>query len=541
MSADQPASESLSAASSESASDQTQQQVSPTNVRWLIFVLACGTSWFMYLHRYTWNFVGPLLKEQYGWTDAEMQWAYSLFNWTYGFGQIPSGVLCDFVGPHLFLGIIIITWSLVLSLYGVRMNFAALGGLRFLFGFAQAGGYPILAKVTQTWFPPAYRTQVQGCVATFFGRSGGAMSSILLATVLIGYCKLSWQMSLFVLSMAGVLFGILFLILFRNSPDIDARVNAAERTHINEGRTPPVAGERRILPWREAIKSRSMRCLVLQQVFVAGADTIFASLMGAYFLSKGVNIKEAGWAASLPLWGGAIGGVLGGLLNDSLIRGRRAWLVCVGGIAGAVLAAFVRATQTVLQIIGQPEEARIQAGGSLAQIGHGLIDVAGYCVVGGMAGALAICVLLPAAGSRRWARSSIACAGNLLASVLVLITIRQESVLATGLALFTVKYFADMCQPTQWGVCTDIGGRFSATVFGIVNTAGNIGGMIFPPIFGLILTFCTTRSIVNGVEKTVTDYNPMFLLIAAMYVTAALCWLLIDSTRTVEGQAEGRE
>lgn len=517
-------------------------RIAPTRVRWLIFALACGTSWFMYLHRYTWNFVGPLLKEQYNWNDAEMQAAYSLFNWTYGFGQIPSGVLCDFIGPHLFLGVIIIVWSLVLSLYGLRMNFAALGGLRLLFGFAQAGGYPILAKVTQSWFPPSYRTQVQGCVATFFGRSGGAMSSILLATVLIGYCKLSWQMALVVLSLAGVLFGVVFLILFRNSPDLDPRVNQAEREHIHEGQIPPVPGERRVMPWGMAIKNRSMLCLVLQQVFVAGADTIFASLMGAYFLSKGVNIKEAGWAASLPLWGGAVGGILGGLLNDSLIRGQRGRLVCVGGAAGAILATFVRGIQIVVGGIGGTEEARTLAGGLAKIVGRGLLDVAGFCVAGGIAGALVVCVLLPAAGSRRWGRSSIAFAGNLLASVLVLVTIQQESVLATGLALFTVKYFADMCQPTQWGACTDIGGRFSATVFGIINTAGNIGGMIFPPIFGLILTFCTTRILVSGVEKTQTDYNPMFMLIAGMYVVAALCWLMIDSTRTVQqGQTAGAD
>jgi hypothetical protein len=33
----------------------------PTNVRGLVFALACGTSWFLYLHRYTWNFIRPEL------------------------------------------------------------------------------------------------------------------------------------------------------------------------------------------------------------------------------------------------------------------------------------------------------------------------------------------------------------------------------------------------------------------------------------------------------------------------------------------------
>lgn len=506
----------------------------PTNVRWLIFILACGTSWFMYLHRYTWNFVGPKLKEQYNWSDFEMQSAYSLFNWTYGFSQIPSGMLCDFVGPHLFLGSIIILWSLVIPLYALRTNFAVLGGLRLLFGFAQAGGYPILAKVTQTWFPLIYRTQVQGWVATFFGRSGGAMSSILMATILMGYCGLTWQMSLVVLSAAGVLFGITFLLLFRNSPDSDPRVNAAEKEHIHEGPPPAGKGERRIMPWGVAIRNRSMLCLLVQQMFIAGADTIFASLMGAYFLSKGVNIKEAGWAASLPLWGGAVGGILGGMLNDALLRGRRSLLVWLGVAIGAILATFVRGIQVVVGGMGT----ETSSGSLFEVVARRVLDVGGYALIGGAVGAIVICLLMPAAGSRRWGRSSIGFAGNLFACMLILFTTRQESVLAVGIGLFTVKFFADMCQPTQWGACTDIGGRFSATVFAIVNTAGNIGGIIFPLIFGLILDYCTTRTIVNGIETKVTDYNPMFMVIAGMYIAGALCWLLIDSTRSVDVGSE---
>ena len=55
------------------------------------------------------------------------------------------------------------------------------------------------------------------------------------------------------------------------------------------------------MPWGVAIKNRSMLCFVLPQMLVAGADTIFTSLMGAYFLSKGVKIAGVGWIASLRL------------------------------------------------------------------------------------------------------------------------------------------------------------------------------------------------------------------------------------------------
>ena len=43
----------------------------PTGRRWAIFVLACSTSFFLYLHRYTWNFIGPQLKDEYDLVMAE--------------------------------------------------------------------------------------------------------------------------------------------------------------------------------------------------------------------------------------------------------------------------------------------------------------------------------------------------------------------------------------------------------------------------------------------------------------------------------------
>jgi hypothetical protein len=38
---------------------------SPTRIRWLIFSLACATSWLLYLHRYAWGVIKPSLKAEY--------------------------------------------------------------------------------------------------------------------------------------------------------------------------------------------------------------------------------------------------------------------------------------------------------------------------------------------------------------------------------------------------------------------------------------------------------------------------------------------
>jgi len=62
--------------------------------------------------------------------------------------------------------------------------------LQPIIGAAQAGCYRSLSKVTRVWFPLRTRTIVQGLVASFFGRSGGAMSLIIMGRLLLAVYQL---------------------------------------------------------------------------------------------------------------------------------------------------------------------------------------------------------------------------------------------------------------------------------------------------------------------------------------------------------------
>ncbi len=41
------------------ASNNPPSNQRPTQVRWLIFGLACAVSWLLYLHRYAWGAIKP--------------------------------------------------------------------------------------------------------------------------------------------------------------------------------------------------------------------------------------------------------------------------------------------------------------------------------------------------------------------------------------------------------------------------------------------------------------------------------------------------
>jgi nitrate/nitrite transporter NarK len=191
----------------------------------------------------------------------------------------------------------------------------------------------------------------------------------------------------------------------------------------------------------------------------AGSDVAYVSLVATYFLTaRGFNIAKTGWLASLPLWGGAVGGIVGGWLNDRLIA---------------------------------------------------------------------------ASSSRRWARCGVGCTGKLVGGVFLALAVQQESGVAAACCLGAAKFFSDWGLPSLWGTCTDLGGRYSATVFSIVNTAGALAAILMPPIYGALLDHFTSTTLSAGVTVATTNWTPLFLLLAAMYLGCGACWLAVDCTRTI--------
>jgi sugar phosphate permease len=318
----------------------------PTRVRWLIFALACAVSWLLYLHRYTWGVIKPALKEEYpGLTDVELGYLDSLFSLTYATGQVPGGAAGDLFGPRMVLSLLIVLWSATVAGLAGTASLVGLGTLRGCFGLAQAGAYPNLSKVTRSWFPLSIRTSVQGVIASLSGRAGGACASLIVATLLMGALGLGWRGALLTIGTAGGLLGVVFWLLFRNRPAEHPWANAAEQQLVDAGELPV------------AKRGRPRLSLGAANLFTLGAMLLYAflsNLVDQFFVNwlplflregKGLSQAEMGVFASLPLWGGALGGAAGGVLNDYLIRrtGSRRWGRAGVALSGKALAAVLLA------------------------------------------------------------------------------------------------------------------------------------------------------------------------------------------------------
>ncbi|HUY91805.1 MAG TPA: MFS transporter [Pirellulales bacterium] len=417
----------------------------PTNVRWVVFALACLTSGTLYLHRYSWGVIKSDLRQEFQLSDQQLGWLDSAFQIAYTACQLPTGAAGDRFGPAAVLPLTALAWSIALGATAMGQGFWSFAALRLGFGATQAGAYPNLNKITRSWFPPGVRTTVQGLVGVTAGRVGGACAPLAVATLLMHRFGLGWQTSLLAIALAGVLLAAALRTILRDSPQQHPRANAAERQLIGDHDRPqgePAEAAGRYSPAVVA----SLALMMLQSFTSTFADILFVYWIPMFLEdAKGLDKGAMGVFASLPLVAGALGGAAGGALNDLVIR---------------------------------------------------------------------------RTGKLRLARSAVGFSGKFTAALLIAASLSVESGRWMMVVVAAAKFFTDWSLPTLWGAVTDIGGRASGKVFGMVNSVGALGGFVAGPAIGAI--------------KHEYGWPPVFWLIAAVYVASALCWLGIDPTRPLD-------
>jgi sugar phosphate permease len=307
----------------------------PTHVRYLVLALACSLSFLLYLHRYSWGFIKKDLQDEFGWDPVLLGTLDGLFAAFYAVGQVPSGMLADWFGARIVLGIGVFLWTAALAGFAYIANVPGMAAMRVAFGLAQAGCYPVLNKVSKNWFPMSLRTTAQGLIATFFGRGGGAAAFFLFGTVLVGWLGLPWREALLAFVVAGLVTGSAFVLLFRNTPREHPLANEAEAQLITVNDPQAAFATRARIRWGALFGSVTVWFLFFRALTSNMADVLFVYWMPLY-LREGVGLSalSAGWLSALPLIGGAMGGAFSGSLQSWLLSraSNRRWVR--SGVAG---------------------------------------------------------------------------------------------------------------------------------------------------------------------------------------------------------------
>jgi len=195
-----------------------------------------------------------------------------------------------------------------------------------------------------------------------------------------------------------------------------------------------------------------------------------------------------------------------------VLGGRRTWT-----LAALLLYAFASTFADQLFVFWIPLFLREGKGLSTAEMGvFASLPLLGGAL-GGAVGGVLNDVLIRATGNRRLARSVIALAGKVLAGVLIALSVLVEDGRWVMVVLFACKFFNDWGLSTLWGTITDIAGRASGTVFGVVNTSGAVAAFVAGHVMGQI--------------KQSYGWDALFFTVAVVFTAAGLCWLVIDCTQ----------
>lgn len=145
-------------------------------------------------------------------------------------------------------------------------------------------------------------------------------------------------------------------------------------------------------------------------------------------------------------------------------------------------------------------------------------------VAGAFLGGAASDLVLHVTGSRWLARSGVAGASMIFCAVFVGLAFFIQNPLLAVVVISIGTFGSAVGGPCAYTITIDMGGRHVATLFGAMNMIGNLGAMAFIRLVPLF-------------QKWTQSWDAVLLLFAAVYVAAAVCWLLLNPNGTVFEQA----
>lgn len=389
-----------------------------------MLALLCAAAAIAYAQRQVIAVTKESIQAELGLSKTQIGWIMSAFFAGYSVCQVPLGWAGDTYGALRVLTVCVFLSALATALLPATATIELMLVVWTICGVAQAGLFPIAARLIVATFPGSRRATASGLLGSSMSVGAAVMAAA--GGELLGL-RVGWQVVVLTAAAPGFVWSFVFLALSRRQ----------FKPSTSHGPTATASGEL----WSVLAKA-NLGLICLQQFLRAAGYIFFVSWFSTYLQESGaISVDEAGWLNGLPLLAVVMGSLFGGVASDYVLTrtGSR------------------RVSQQWLAIV-----------------------------------------------------SLLACAGCVITALSVK-SPRAATALISGGA-----FCAAMCGPIGYAVTMQVGGERVATIFGIMNTSGNLGATLFP--------------IVAAALRTATgDWQWVLILFAAIYVAAAICWMFIDA------------
>lgn len=315
-------------------------------VRFRILAVLIVLSFINYLLRNNISVAMPSIREEFGFSNAEIGWILGSFNLSYTLFQIPGGIFGETIGHRRALAVIAITWGVLTFLTGFAPSLMAasatgamvsLIAVRFLMGIANAPIFPIMIGTIARWFPVGSWALPNSLTSTGLALGQAAIGPVV--TLLI--IQFGWRSSFYALASLGVLVGAWWYWYGRDQPSEHYAITPEEVALINHGRDPAATATPRPGSWREVLMRRDVLLLAASYFCSNTVFYMYAQWLFIYLVEeRGFSLLESGFLYVLPWAAGAAMAAVGGFICDRLCHryGGR-WGCRLPAMTGLVLVA----------------------------------------------------------------------------------------------------------------------------------------------------------------------------------------------------------
>lgn len=333
--------------------DRLPSDSQPTRVRYLVVGLCMAMSVLLYLDRFALSPATDAILRELALSKEQLGRALFTFFFAYALAQVPAGWLSDTLGARATLALYVVAWSLATMALGLVQGLVGIALVRLLLGITQAGAYPAAASLLKRWIPYAGRGRANTSVS--MGGRAGALLAFFCTPILmvaighwLGRSTGQWRIVFVLYGLLGLVWAVVFWLLYRDSPREHPWCNAAEAELIEEQAVPASANQRRLgLPWLAMLKSPEIWLMCLAGFTVNIGWVFLVSWLPQYlietygdYVTQHIGEKQvvAGVMTAMTGLGGMCGGLLGGTATDFLVRAYgRKWGRRLPGVCGGLL------------------------------------------------------------------------------------------------------------------------------------------------------------------------------------------------------------
>jgi sugar phosphate permease len=293
------------------------QQVPVGRLRWWIGGLLFLSTVINYIDRQTLSVLGPTLKTEYSWSNADFALVIISFRVAYTLGQAGAGRFLDAVGTRTGLTVTVAFYSIAAMLTSLASGLRSFCFFRFLLGLGEAGNWPGATKAVAEWFP---RRESGWAVALF--DSGSSIGAAVAPFLVLGLLNTfgTWRPAFLLTGALGFLWLLLFRALYY-PPETHPRISEAERNYILADRQSPDesdASGRSSAGYGELLRLPQTWGIVLGKALTDPVWFFITDWFAIYLVSRGFSLERGLLAFWVPFIAADAGNFLGGGFSSYL-------------------------------------------------------------------------------------------------------------------------------------------------------------------------------------------------------------------------------